>query len=434
MNSTFQPTCCPLGSKCDDSPCSISYYYGQTTSTETVTSSSTSVVSTVTNAACFGRRCNGANYECPSSLGGGCCAYGSNCRSSIGATAAVCVGAESTTSTSASALLSPIPSGCSLQGQTYCTAAGGGCCDAGYSCSYITSQFFCVSATATESLVVPTGSGISLAHENSNGLSTGAKAGIAVGVILGVLLIVGALVWICLRRRRRSARSTVTAQEMQSNPPVVSGAVGGPVSDDGGIRPYDAQSGPRHMSEVDGFSYGYAASSTHGARSTSDYFVSGAGVYDHYQQQHQPAGSSPPPGNSAVEIGGRGDSVRRPARHTRMSSHTSDGDGSQSELADTEVDRPAPARRVSARSGGAGMRDSIAEVFELPGSHVVMPPVSPGGESEREVFHDAPEMRGGASGLLPQPLPTPGSERSEYATPSPMSKEERAQQESRRHY
>lgn len=400
MNVSLAAVCCFLGAKCDDSPCSTNRFFGFTTITETVTTSSTSFVSTVTESACLGRKCLGSSYECPSSLGGGCCGYGSDCVSLAGATTAGCVGTVSTPSTSASALLTPIPSGCSVQGQTFCTAAGAGCCDAGFSCTSITSSGFnCVSSTATSTLIIPTGSGITVVHDKPTGLSTGAKAGIAVGVILAVLLIVSALAWLCLRRRRQTARSVVTAQELQSNPPIFAAGAIGPASDDGGIRPYDAQSGPRHMSEVDGFSYGYAPSSTHGGD---------ASMYD---QQ-----------GAAVEIGTRGNSMRRPVRHTRMSSHASDGDGSQSELADTEVERAMPARRVSARSGGGtggGMRDSIAEVFELPGNYVVLPPsAGAGGESEKEVFHDAPEMRGGsATGL---PLPTPGSDRSEYVTPSPM--------------
>lgn len=403
-----------------------------------------------TVAGCAGRTCVSTLYQCPSSMGGGCCEFGSNCGYDSVSSKGLCLSVSST-STSASALVSEIPSGCSAQGQTYCTT-GGGCCDAGYACTLVSSTSpMCSKTTATATTgtgtgSVPTGSGVSVVHE-SNGLSTGAKAGIAIGVVAAAALVIAAVTWLCIRRRRsaRSNTTTTTANELQSNP--VRGDGVGVASNDGGIRPYGANSGP-HMSEADGHSYGYAPSSTNASRQgpppqlrglTGDYFgpePNAAGAYYAEGQRGQGhpaalanadaaniAGDGDVGSATPVEIGTR-DSVRRPP-HTRMSSQDS-GDGSQSELADTSSANLARGGSLARHEAAASsVRDSIAGRFELYGGDA---PTSPGARSgDADVFHDASEGRtgfGGSSGLLPQPLPTPGSEMSEFATPSPMSREE----------
>lgn len=206
------------------------------------------------------------------------------------------------------------------------------------------------------------------------------------------------------------------------------------------------------MSEADGYSYGYAPSSTNASRQGGH----GSGPAQQQQQQLRddyfgpsPLAAGPyyPEGlirgegegrhrrdnanvdsgrRRPVEIGGTmtRDSVRRPP-HTRMSSQDS-GDGSQSELADTSSANLARGGSLARHEAAASsVRDSIAGRFELYGGDA---PASPGARSgDADVYHDAPEGRtgvGGSSGLLPQPLPTPGSEMSEFATPSPMSREE----------
>lgn len=213
----------------------------------------------------------------------------------------------------------------------------------------------------------------------------------------------------------------------------------------------------QQMSEADGdaVSYGYAPSSTGLSRSGNappgqgDYFgevLAGVGRSHGAQQEHQRQGSRDQPRYQAehphdpnsvvapVEIGTRASLRGRPGAnvgagtgaHMRMDSQGSEGyDGSQSELADTSSRGPSPA--FGGPGGPASPVESIAGRFELYGDfgHAA---------SGQEVFHDAQEsvggrgMVGGGSGThLPQPFPTPGSEMSEFATPSPMSREEEAQ-------
>ncbi|KAJ4137743.1 hypothetical protein NW768_003333 [Fusarium equiseti] len=68
---------------------------------------------------------------------------------------------------------------------------------------------FSPGASSTAGSTNPTDSGASSVGSSDNssgggGLSTGATAGIAVGAVIGGLLLIGALVWFLLRRRRRS--------------------------------------------------------------------------------------------------------------------------------------------------------------------------------------------------------------------------------------
>ncbi|CAG7564581.1 unnamed protein product [Fusarium equiseti] len=67
---------------------------------------------------------------------------------------------------------------------------------------------FLPGASSTSGSTNPTDSGASSVGSSDSsgggGLSTGATAGIAVGAVIGGLLLIGALVWFILRRRRRS--------------------------------------------------------------------------------------------------------------------------------------------------------------------------------------------------------------------------------------
>ncbi|KAH7196993.1 uncharacterized protein B0J16DRAFT_10483 [Fusarium flagelliforme] len=66
---------------------------------------------------------------------------------------------------------------------------------------------FSPGASSTSGSTNPTDSGASSVGSSGGGgggLSTGATAGIAVGAVIGGLLLIGALVWFILRRRRRS--------------------------------------------------------------------------------------------------------------------------------------------------------------------------------------------------------------------------------------
>lgn len=364
----------------------------------------TAFTTTTIEIVCFGRSCSSSFYGCPSSLGGGCCGFGQNCATDTSGSG-ICIGTSSAASST--------------------TAAS--------------------TSNATSS-ALPTGAVIEL---KSSGLSTGAKAGIAVGVIVVAALVIGALTYLCIRRRRNGARSETTAQELPSMTPAGrGGAAAATVTTASAIR-------APQMSEADGdaLSYGYAPSSTGLSRSGNappgqgDYFgevSAGVGGSHGAQQEQQRQGPRDQPRYQAehphdpdsvvapVEIGTRASLRGRPAgagAHTRMDSQGSDGyDGSQSELADTSSRGPSPA--FGGPGGPASPVESIAGRFELYGDfgHAA---------SGQEVFHDAQEsvgggdrsreMAGGSGTVLPQPFPTPGSEMSEFATPSPMSREEEAQ-------
>ncbi|KAF3761106.1 hypothetical protein M406DRAFT_353709 [Cryphonectria parasitica EP155] len=478
VNSTsWQAQCCDLGSTCGEA-CTPNQYLVNYTST--ITRSATTTQSTY--AACAPRVCTSTNYLCPSSLGGGCCAYGSDCGVNADGQG-VCLGtAGGTTSTASteamSTLVTPVASGCTAQGQTYCTA-GGGCCDAGYACTLVSSQVMCSAVTATPTssftAAAPTGSGITVEHKSSSGdkLSSGAKAGIAVGVVVVAALVIGFLTWFCLRRRRRSGASapTVSGQEMRSVPP----GGGGGEGQGGNEMAHGAAGsgwGGRNLSEADGTSLGYPASTAGTSRAGR------VGYQDYFGPENVPtymemgagtlgagfiaagdvarAGAPSPPNEhpspemyaSGVAGGGRDaagphqspvemavaskdpSSPRRPmaqaGQHARIPSDRSDG--GQSELADTSS---GPAAAATARDVGRypqASSHSIDQVFELMGSPTS--PIGPGGGGgEGEVFYDAHEGGGGGGAVggnrnLPQPFPTPASEMSEFGTPSPMSREE----------
>lgn len=434
--------CCQLGSTCGGSCDTDSYFTLQTT-----TQTTSGTTATETNAVCIGFPCASTQYKCPQSMGGNCCAYGQNCASS-----GVCLDYGATTSSSTTAgptVATMIPSGCSQQGDTPCSVGGPGiatstgCCGVGYTCGIgPTSEAICTSTpTSSTSGPGPTGSGISVVPQ-SRGLSTGAKAGIAVGVVVAAALVIGAATWFCLRRRR-SARSTTTGNEMASGVGAsgIMGAGGRPnrlapagryESDDGGIHPYGPSSGP-HMSEADG----YAASSHGGGGGgplpglTNDYFgpVAASGPYTTPPDQQYP--------NAHYYGGGGGpDDPARPVRGDGAAPHGPDDiasaveigggvgvskeDGVRGRKADDEgseldggSDTMLAARRQNMRQGTGSptVRDSIAGRFELYGTDVPVGAV--------------------ADTRAPRPLGTPGSElsASELGTPSPMSHEELQQQQ-----
>ncbi|KAK7737921.1 hypothetical protein SLS53_006299 [Cytospora paraplurivora] len=327
--------------------------------------------------------------------------------------------------------------------------AGGGCCDSGYSCTVVSSTPMCAkasSASTATNTAIPTASGVTVEHIPSSGLSTGAKAGIAVGVIVGAALITGVLTWLCIRRRRRTGRSTTTGQELDSGV----GAPRGPNANGGAhAYPDGGPLGPQqHMSEAG--EYGYAPSSTQVSYSSraapgplpglaSDYFGAAAARGPYTDRDGEQAttpeylarpvrgeGQSPHGPDDVVgpvEIGAGG-SVKRERDgfgRPRLPSHAGSSEGS--ELDGIMV---GPNRRPSqqqqqqqqqAHQQATPVRESIAERFELYGSEAV--PVR--GARDR----DANRQR------APQPLATPGSEvtASELGTPSPMSHEEQQRQQ-----
>lgn len=138
-------------------------------------------------------------FQCPTSLGGGCCVYGASC-----AAGNQCL---STAAPSSSNTVTLAPPGCET-GQVSCASTlGGGCCAATQSCTLITGKAHCA-----DNGVVPTGSGVSVvnADEAGGGLGAGAKAGLAVGVVVAAGIVIGGATWWCLRRRRRSRAGSET--------------------------------------------------------------------------------------------------------------------------------------------------------------------------------------------------------------------------------
>ncbi|KAK4104303.1 hypothetical protein N658DRAFT_444292 [Parathielavia hyrcaniae] len=195
--TTTLGACCHLGATCD-SPCPE--YQFQCATTLTLTAAGTTT--TTTSPACCNRTCPQTSmFQCPPSLGGGCCAYGARC-----ATGGQCllVVAPTTSSSSAMSLsVTPPPPGCST-GQISCAATlGGGCCAATQSCTLVSGRAHCAATPAPE----PTeGEGVSVVDADAGAggsLSPGATAGVAVGVVVACGLVIGAVTWWCLRRRRR---------------------------------------------------------------------------------------------------------------------------------------------------------------------------------------------------------------------------------------
>lgn len=451
--------CCPLGSDCGNK-CPPGHYLANVTETltttlaavivvddtaETLTSSQTTTTIS-TSSACSPRSCTSTQYLCAESFGGGCCPYGFNCASS-----GQCIGTSSTVSASSSSsvspLVTPVPSGCSAQGQTRCTAgagiSGAGCCDAGYACITVSLNLMCSATPSSSSATATAPDNVTVEHpsDKSSSLSTGAKAGIGIGVILAAAVVIGALTWFCLRRCHRSGQSTTTGNEMRSVPPHddnnnnntpgvgAVGAVGAAYPTGSAGRPPFGPATRRNMSETSG----YAPSSTQVSRDyfggsdyNNEYYDGGvedsrtwesglatagtplANEQGYYSQNDQQAPHGPGHVVAApVEIGHGGDGDRRRGYSNAGS------DGGQSELADTSSAAPRRQGGGNNSGGGAQVRDSIAERFELHGS----------------------EARGGTGTVgtyLPQPFPTPGSEMSEFGTPSPMSGEEEGQQQRRR--
>ncbi|KAF4448740.1 hypothetical protein F53441_7888 [Fusarium austroafricanum] len=189
VNRKGDPKCCPIGSNCSsDSPCKSNAYF----CTRTITASGT----TTAQEGCCDRKCPKTSlYLCPSSLGGNCCSFNSECRA--GGDCA------STRPASRTDLLSPIPSGCTTS-QHSCSD-GAGCCDNDQECTRVSGDGYCVQATPTES-------GATIVNDDSDSeLSDGAKAGIGVGVVVGASIIVGGLTLMCLRKRRQRTASRPSA-------------------------------------------------------------------------------------------------------------------------------------------------------------------------------------------------------------------------------
>ncbi|CCD33653.1 similar to transcription factor Zn, C2H2 [Botrytis cinerea T4] len=222
ISPSIGPSCCAIGSNCD-SPCSSASYL----SNKTITISSTTTVTTT----CLPRACPSiSNYQCASSLGGGCCNYNAQCISSAGSSGC----AVTISSSSTPALVSIIPSGCTTNQFACASSMGGGCCDNGFGCTVLSGTNYCAATTGTGSAIrtgsngiLATGSSDANSTSNNRGLSTGAKAGIGVAVALLVLACVGACIYFFTIHRRRALHSNSSSHRDADNPPAAMSQLSG---------------------------------------------------------------------------------------------------------------------------------------------------------------------------------------------------------------
>ncbi|KAM3452367.1 hypothetical protein NHJ6243_009394 [Beauveria neobassiana] len=169
--------CCPLGSNCvADSPCNSKSYYCTRTATSTALPLP-SVAGNATETGCCGRRCPQPQYFlCPADLGGNCCPYGAECRADGSCVAPVTL-TMTTTTTSTLTTNTTLPTVQCPSGACATNAAGGG------------------------------------------GLSPTTKAGIAVTVVASTGVVVGALTWLwLLRKKRAKARAAARAISVSEVP------------------------------------------------------------------------------------------------------------------------------------------------------------------------------------------------------------------------
>jgi len=196
-------SCCSIGSDCSkDTPCDSLHYFCPGTATFTVGTAQAT-------GSCCARSCPSTSaYKCAATYGGGCCSFDSQCGSSS------CV--PVTTSTT-SAIVSEVPSGCTTNQISCPTSLGGGCCDNTLTCTVLSNTNYCAAGTGT---AVRTGTnGI---HETSvpqsSGLSTGAKAGIGAGLGVTACLAIGLLFWFCVLHRRQARLSQKSDSEPEPRP------------------------------------------------------------------------------------------------------------------------------------------------------------------------------------------------------------------------
>ncbi|KAK4456434.1 hypothetical protein QBC42DRAFT_302018 [Cladorrhinum samala] len=198
VNSTSptpQAACCRIGATCSSpsSPCKEPNLFLCPTTVTSVVSGT--LTTTSLSSACCSRSCTViSEYQCPLSLGGGCCPNDQHCGAGR-----VCLSTvlESSSST-ASWVLTPVPEGCK-QGEVACAAdQGGGCCAATLRCTRVDGRGYCAARTD-----LPEGvNGEAGGGGDGSGLSAGAKAGIGVGVVVASGILIGLGAWFCLRRRR----------------------------------------------------------------------------------------------------------------------------------------------------------------------------------------------------------------------------------------
>ncbi|KAI1380756.1 hypothetical protein F4677DRAFT_404516 [Hypoxylon crocopeplum] len=244
VDASWTPRCCALGVACG-SPCpENNLFCNQTiTTTTTIATSATTmgVEETTVSDACCARPCSSSSFLCQEGFGGQCCPYGARCLSGGGCTIAP--------TSSVSTVVPIIPPGCTAS-QIACSQSG--CCDFGSTCTDIVSATQTSYACAANLTVVDT----------SGGLSEGAKVGIGVGISVGAAVVIGALTWFWISRRRaaRSRREgdtlTGSGRDQRERDDLLEPYVphGGPMSD---ITSPSSGIGPRPPLHQGGLAYAY---------------------------------------------------------------------------------------------------------------------------------------------------------------------------------
>ncbi|KFY76461.1 hypothetical protein V499_03883 [Pseudogymnoascus sp. VKM F-103] len=226
VDNNFNSSCCAIGNNCASvNICTdTAFFYCHTTSTITATTTSptrsVSSGSSITSPpnpnitvfpACCPRPCSAASaYQCPESLGGGCCSLGYSCLSNA------CYKSIPTTSSTTSSSVPSCPTS-----DIPCTDDVGGCCNSAAHCTMLESTGYCAtgSAAPTERRIGGTsGNNVIEKPRGGGGLSSGAKAGIGAGVAIGALLVIGAAVWWWISRRRQAGGSAPRGSGRGSGP------------------------------------------------------------------------------------------------------------------------------------------------------------------------------------------------------------------------
>ena len=202
-NNTDSASCCQKHNTCaKETPCSPDEFLVISTITLTVVASSQSDSSrnpSITQApevsiasSCQLRPCETNHFQCPSSLGAGCCGVGLSCMPNNQC------GSYVPEATTVATINDP---NCSVGFYT-CEDEEKGCCQNGAVCTVVTGEGKCASASASATGVRNPGNFTEVAADPSGPLSGGAKAGIGVGVTLGALFIIF-ITFCCIRRRNR---------------------------------------------------------------------------------------------------------------------------------------------------------------------------------------------------------------------------------------
>lgn len=185
-------------------------------------------MTTGTAGACVGRPCPGTNYLCPSSMGGHCCPYDSECASSE-----QCLPYEtaSTMSVCTSGLFN-----CGMATQE------NRCCPTGAACTSASpSGYYCVSSVSAQPAIPTTTSATS--NQSNGNDNVALKVGLGVGIPGGIITIaVIAFAWrIRQAKKQRDQGPTTDQKQDYSKPELAADSIVVPVELDTGTPELPAQ-------------------------------------------------------------------------------------------------------------------------------------------------------------------------------------------------